>query len=104
MPHLHVDELLELGKRDDLVEYERGVLLRQTEDCRVHEDVLAAGQLVVESGAELEQGGYPAPGDDLASGRLEDARDALEQRRLAAAVVAEDAHRRARLDVEVDVL
>ena len=95
VPHLHVDELLELGERHDLVEDARRVLLRQTEDRRVHEDVLAAGELGVEAGAELEQRGQPAPGDDLALVRLQDAGDALEQRRLAGAVVAEDPDRRA---------
>ena len=79
-------------------------LLRQPEDRRVHEDVLAPGELVVEAGAELEQRGHAAPRDDLAPRRLQDPGDALEQRRLAAAVVAEDADRRTRLDVEVDVL
>ena len=104
VPHLHVDEPLELGERDDLVEDLRGVAFRQSEDRGIHEDVLATRELVVETRAELEQRGHASPRDDLAPGRLQDAGDALEQRRLAAAVVPEDADRRALLDVEVDVL
>ena len=60
------------------------------------------GELVVESRTELEQRGHPPSGDDLAPGGLQDAGDALEQRRLAAPVVPEDPDGRARLDVEVD--
>ena len=41
-------------------------LLREPEDRRVHEDVLAAGELVVEARAELEQRGHAAARDDLA--------------------------------------
>ena len=55
-------------------------------------------------GAELEQRGEPAARDDLALVRLQDPGDALQQRRLARAVVAEDADGRARLDVDVDVV
>ena len=62
------------------------------------------GELGVEARAELEQRGQPAPGDDLALVRLQDAGDALQQRRLARAVVAEDADRGALFDVEVDVV
>ena len=80
------------------------VALRQAEDRRVHVDVLAAGQLGVEAGAELEQRGEPAAGDDLALVGLQDPGDALQQRRLARAVVAEDADGRALLDVDVDVV
>ncbi len=70
-----------------------GVLLRQTEDRRVHEDVLAAGELVVEAGAELEQRSDAAAGDDLTARGLQDAGHALQQRRLAGAVVARGCRR-----------
>ena len=105
VPHLHVDELLELGERRRSRRTPASISrLRQPEDRRVHEDVLAAGQLGVEAGAELEQRGHPAARADLALGRLQDAGDALQQRRLARAVVAEQPDGRALLDVEVDVV
>ena len=44
-----VDELLELGELDDLVEAARDLLLRQAEHDAVDEDVLAAGDLRDES-------------------------------------------------------
>jgi hypothetical protein len=100
---LHVDELFELGEGHDLVEDALGLLLRQAEDRRVHEHVLTPGELVVEPGAEFEQRRNPAARHDLAGRRLQDPRDALQERGLARPVVAEKAHGRALLDVEVDV-
>ena len=57
-PHVHpgrvgldrrVDEVLQLGELDDLVEAARDFLLRQPEHDAVDEDVLAAGDLRDES-------------------------------------------------------
>ena len=48
--------------------------------------------------------GQPAPRHDLALVGLQDPGDALQQRRLARAVVAENADGRALLDVDVDVV
>ena len=50
-----VDELLEPGELDDLVEAARDLALGEPEDRAVQEDVLAAAQLRVEAGAELEE-------------------------------------------------
>ena len=55
-----VDEVLELGELDDLVEAPRDFLLRQPEHDAVDEDVLAAGDLGMEAGAELDQRGDAA--------------------------------------------
>ena len=55
----------------------------QTEDRGVQVHVLAAGEVTVEPGAELQQGREPAAPLDQALGRAEDAADDLEQRRLA---------------------
>ena len=54
-----VDELLEPGELDDVVEAGGDLLLRQPEDGAVEEDVLAAAELGMEAGAELEQGRDP---------------------------------------------
>ncbi len=73
-PHVHagrvgldrrVDELLHLGELDDLVEAPRHLALREAEHDAVDEDVLAAGDLRMEAGAELDQrrdrGRRPSP-------------------------------------------
>jgi hypothetical protein len=57
----------------------------------------------MEAGADLEQARHPAPDRDPSLGRLGDPRQDLEQRRLAGAVVADDADHLAALDLEVDV-
>ena len=53
--HRQVDEVLELGERDDLVQLLAHVRAREAVDRAVQEDVLAAGEVGVEAGAELEQ-------------------------------------------------
>ena len=50
-----VDEVLQLGELDDLVEALLDLLLREAEHDAVDEDVLAAGDLGVEAGAQLDQ-------------------------------------------------
>jgi hypothetical protein len=102
--HLHVDELLELRERHDLVEHTRDVALREAEDRCIHEDVLAPGELGMEARAQLEQRRQPAARDDLAVVGLQDPGDALQQRRLARAIVTEDPDRRSFLDLDVDVV
>ena len=102
--HLGVDELVELGEGHDVVEAPGELLARHPEDGAVEVDVLAAGELGVEPGAELEQRRDPAARDDLTAGRAQDPGDALEQRRLARAVVTEQADGRALRHLEVDVL
>ena len=101
--HLVVHEVLELGELDDVVEDPVGLLAGEPEERGVQVDVLAAGELGVESGAELEQrGDAPALADD-ARRRAQDAGDHLQQRGLARAVVPDQAERRALGDVERDV-
>ena len=53
--HRRVDELLQLGELDDLVEALLDLALGEAEHDAVDEDVLAAGDLRVEPGAELDQ-------------------------------------------------
>ena len=71
---------------------------RHAENRAVEEDVLAAGQLLVEAGADFQQAADAAVEIDLAVGHLGDARQDLQQRALAGAVAADeaDAPRRAR--------
>ena len=91
--HRRVDELLHLGELDDLVEAARDLALGQAEHDAVDEDVLAAGDLRVEAGAELDQRRDAAVDVHRAAGRLRDAGDELQQRALAGPVAADDAER-----------
>src|SRR5438093_9736944 len=66
----------------------------------VHVDVLPAGEVGVEAGAELEQRGDVAADLEPAARRAEDAGDHAQERRLARPVAAYDANRLAGLDLE----
>ena len=68
-PHVHaarialdrrVEEFLDLGEGDDLVELAADLGARHAEDGAVEIDVLAPGQLGMKAGADLEQAGDPA--------------------------------------------
>jgi len=61
------------------------------EDRAAHVDVLAPGELRVESRSDLEQRPDPAPKDGRSRGRCGDPRQDLEERRLAGAVPADHA-------------
>ena len=102
--HRRVDELLEAGKRDDVVEAQLDLALRQPEDGTVQEHVLAAGELHVEAGPELEQGRDPTVHRGPALLGPEDAGHALQQGALARPVRADDAERLARRHLELDAL
>ena len=101
--HLVVHEVLELGERDDVVVDALGVPAREPQERRVQVDVLSSRELGVEPGAELQERRHAAAGADRALARPQDAGDALQQRRLAGAVVPDQADRRAFLDREGDV-
>ena len=99
-PHRHaarvaldrrVEEALDVGERDDLVEAAADLGAAHAEDRAVEEDVLAPGQLRVEAGADLEQRADPAGHLGPAGARLGDPREDLQQRALAGAVVADQA-------------
>ena len=90
--HRRVEEPLDLGERDDLVELARDLGAAHAEDRAVQEDVLAAGQLRVEPGPDLQQASRRARRIvRVPVGRLGDAREDLQQRALAGAVAADDA-------------
>src|SRR4029079_2601527 len=76
----------------------------QSVDRAAQEDVLAAAEVRMEAGAELEQ--RPDRADDLEppARQREDPCDQAQQRRLAGAVAADEADRRSRLDLEGHVL
>ena len=93
-----------LGEGNDLVELARDLGAAHAEDGAVEIDVLAAGELGMEAGADLQQARHAAADFDAALGRRGDAGKDLEQRRFAGAVAADDADDLAPLDLEGDVL
>ena len=89
--HRRVDQPLDVGEADDGVELAIDLLARQAEQAGAEVDVLAAGQLGMKAGAELDQRHDVAGDAHRAARRPGHARDQLQQRRLAGAVAADDA-------------
>ena len=102
--HGGVDELLDSGEGDDVVEFGGDLLPGHAEDGAIHEDVVPAGQIALKACSYLEKAADPAvdPDDSLAGGR--DAGDDLEEGRLPCPVGPDDRDRLSLLDVKVDVL
>ena len=94
---------LELGEGDDLVHQRADLRPLEAVDRAVQVDVVAPGEVGMEAGAELEQGGDAAAGLDAPRGRLDDPGGEAEERRLAGAVPADQADRLAGLDPHRDV-
>ena len=63
---LVVDELLQLGEGDDVIEAPGDVAPRKAQQGSVQVDVVPAGQLRLETGAELQHRRQVTPDDDLA--------------------------------------
>ena len=95
---------LQLGELDDLVEALRDLALREPEHDAVDEDVLAAGDLGMKPGAELDERRDAAAAPSRAARRLRDAGDELQQRALARPVAADDAERAPARHGERDIL
>ena len=99
-----VGEAAELGELDDRVDARLELRARHPVERAREEDVLDGRVLGVEAGAELEQRrDAPVDRDAAAIGR-EDAREHLEQRRLARAVRSDDTERLAARDGEREVV
>ncbi len=71
--HRRIEELLDLGEGDNLVELLLDLGPLHPEDDAVQEDVLAAGQLVVEAGAHFQERPDAAADVGIPAGRLGDA-------------------------------
>jgi hypothetical protein len=83
---------LDLGEGDDLVELAADLRAWHAEDRAIQVDVLAAGQLGMEPGAHLEQGGDPAADENRAARRFGDAGQHLQQCALSRSVPTHDTH------------
>src|ERR1700756_2476882 len=99
-----IEELLDLGEGDDLVEFAFDLDPAHAEDRAVQEDVFATGQFGMKSGANLEQAGHTASKRHPPSRWFGDAAEDLEQRAFARAVATDDAQDFALLDLEADIL
>ena len=86
-----VEEFLNAREVDNLVELAVDLPLPHAEDCAVHVDVFAAGQLGMKAGADLQQAAHPAADHCPAMRRLGDAAEDFQQRALAGAVATDDA-------------
>ena len=102
--HGQVDELLEPGEGDDLVQLLAHVRALEAVDRAVEEDVLAAGHVGVEAGAELEQRADAPTDVDTAGRRLDDPGEQAQKRRLAGTVASDETDRAPGVDVEGDVI
>src|SRR5690606_11585829 len=98
-----VDEALDIAERDDLIEALVDLAPAHPEDCTVEVDVLAAGQLRVEAGADFEQRADPPVDLSPALVRRGDAREHLEQRRLPGAVPPDEADHLTVPDLQVNI-
>src|SRR5262249_51714158 len=98
-----VEERLDLGELYDHVKLAGDLPAFHAEDGAVEVDVLAAGQLGVEAGADLQQAADAAGQLDLAARRLGDARQDLQERGFAGAVAADDAAAPACADLQAHV-
>ena len=106
-PHVHargvgldrgVDEVLELGELDDLVETPVDLAAGHAQHDTVDEHVLAPADLGMKARAELDQSRDPSVDAHLAARRPGDSRHQLQQGALARPVAADDAAGRARRD------
>src|SRR5262249_3857250 len=99
-----VEESLDLGELDDLVEAAADLGSVHAEDRAVEEDVLPAGQLGMEARSDLEERADAAVDAEAARRRLGDPRGDLEERRLPGSVPPDDAEDVAGPDLERDVV
>src|SRR5438552_7488082 len=99
-----INELANFGEAFDFRNQTFRFAARKPDQGRIHENVFQTGELRIESGAELQQGGDAALVPDGAVRGLERAGDNLQQSGFAAAVRPNDSGRRPRFDLEADIL
>jgi hypothetical protein len=99
-----IDELPDVGELDDLVEAIQHLVARQAEQHAADRDVLAAGELRVKAGAQLDEGGHPARDADGPGVGPINPGDEPEQGALPGAVLTDDAEGLSPRDREVDAV
>ena len=93
-----VDKFSDPGKVQDLLQMASGLLPGHPhqESCQI--DIFHARILGIETGAQFQQGGYPAPYPDLSCRRRDDPGQYFQQSGFAGSVPADDAHTFSRRD------
>ena len=81
--HRRIDEALNFGERDDLVEAACDTRAIQSQDRPVEIDVVPAGELGMETGADLQERPDASANLGVPGGGVGDAREQLQQRALA---------------------
>src|SRR4029077_17140793 len=99
-----VDLRTDVGEVDDGPGLGARLTVREPHDRRGEEDVLAPGVFGMEAAAQLEERAYPPSNLDRAARGPRHARDDLEERGLAGAVLADEAHGFAAMHLEVDAV
>ncbi len=99
-----VEEAFHFGEGHDLVELAADFCGAHAEDGAAHEHIFAAGELGVETGADFEKAADAAVKLGVSFGGAGDAGQDFQQRALAGAVAADQAHHFAFFYVEGDVL
>src|SRR5262249_43295183 len=99
-----VDKLLHTRKVHDLLELASNLRLAHAQDGAVEIDVLAPSKLGMKASTDLEQTGDAASDGDTSLVWLGDARQDLQERRLACAIAPDDAEHLPALNLEVHVL
>ena len=111
-PHLHaarivfdrgVDEALDFGKGDDLVELAIDVAPLHAENRAVEKHILAAAQLGMKAGPDFEQGSDEAANRDVPFSRSRNPRQHFQQRALTGAIASDDSNHFTLRDVERNV-
>src|SRR5579863_3298333 len=98
-----IDEAIDFGEGDDLIELARDFGAAHSHDRAAQLDIFAPGQLRMETGADLEQATDTAVKFDPSGGRFGDARKHLEQGRFAGAIASDDAEHLTRRHFEIYV-
>ena len=98
-----VQEFLDLGEGDDLVEFAVDLDLPHAQDGAVEIDILPARKLRMKARPHLKQRGDSSPQPDGALGRLCDPAEDLEQGRFARTIPADEPDDLPPLDVKRDI-
>ena len=102
--HRHIDKIPQFCKVDDVLEVLVHIGTVMPQDGTVEVNVLAGGQLHIETGAQLDQRGDLTIDPHRTFGRVHHTGNKLEHRAFAAAVAADERDRFAGLDGEGHVL
>jgi hypothetical protein len=102
--HRRVQKLFDFRKGDDLIELALDLAPAHAQDGAIEEDIISAGKLRMETGADLKETPYSAAKVGAARRRFRDAGKDFQQSGFAGAVPADDTYSLTRLDLKADIL